>query len=1273
MFLRLSWATMLCMLLTGSALAQVDIQQQIERARPGQTVSIPAGTFAVDNLVLKDGVSLKGAGYQRTILDASGSENGLIIHSTTASAVRDLAIVNAVQSGIVVHRAEKLTLERLLVRKCGGSLVLANANNSTVQNLVLADNKSGVSLSACTGSAFMNVTIANIDGAGLRVNGSSNLAIFNNVIFNVPYGISLGAGNNALTIDHNIYVANYVGEQQGDPMRKKVEAWYALTGHDRHSQTIGVSFADAAQGDYRPISPLSWAPVRATTSDWGRAELAGFKAPSTDIDGKKRAAGVDLGAYEVSFPAPRPADGRFTITSGDGVASAGIFTKEGMLVRYLFQNTPLAKGTHQYWLPSRDWQGRLIAAGDYQFKLTESNMRLAYIAAAGNGDLAMSTKEFGGTAKRASLDPHAVAFAADGRLLLAQSGFESGEFIRSYDADMTKFLWSFPGGGHTVGFTIDAKGHALILRNDRVLMRLDGTTGKGAPFGNGLLSKGLAEQLTGANGMTTDGERVYIADTAANKIVHLSGADLEVAGTWDVAAPSQPAYDDGSKLLWVISEQKALLALNAEGQVQATVTPLEAPALLAARNGRLAVYDRQTKKITVFDSSAPAELKVLRIIGTGGEGYGPIRGDRFWDPSYLAMNSRGELAIVDRPRTILLAADGSMKRQHMGMWGQQMSYGQFAGDDRMHFFNIGANWSIVLDARKRAWEQGVRWNVPNSLGASLFFFNNSGQNFGLFYGGSADNLSFSLARMDLAQGQVRTAVRYGWDVDGLYLQRDIDGDGIIEPNDVKEPVLDKNGERFKDRFIDRGFNNLDFRPDGAIVHPARNGLRIIPLKGLDAQGIPLYDFANIRFLRYTSEGDAATYLSPYDFKTEETISVAEDTFLMPDGTFNAVVTTKSGPGPDMATEHANGTSMAGFDAQGRMRWLWPLNPFGLKMGFWGITTIGGITFAGRGAICEYETMDRDGLGTGVLGMPKEFGWGGMWLDNHRQTIGFTGNDGKPYLVTGDYAAQTYHWQELLGWDSIVRNTDTLVITQATADKLAALEAQPVPVWPVPAPPRVTIKKLVAPLPIDGNPAKWRTLGIQPLVTMSGNPASSSAVIRMAYEGDNLYLQLIKFDDVVTFHQSETGKHYLQDGIEFSLNSFMEGWKYNVTKMLDGQNIVLRDRWGGGALIDEQVAPRILQVYENAGDFEERALIEAATGLDMSKSKVVYIEFKLTKEALAGMPANRQVTFESGKTFIFGFMINDNDLPGADTLAPIVWPVTYGTFERDDRYATGVFE
>jgi nitrous oxidase accessory protein NosD len=1267
---RLYLPATVCLLVSAVASAD-ELADRLKTARPGDTITLPAGTFR-GGVTLPEGVSLKGAAYAQTILDATGADNGLVLSGKTPVSVSDLTVRGAAQAGIVADGLAGGAVERVVVRGCGSGLVVRDTRGLQVRNVVLADNAAGVALVRSEGCALVNATVANVAGTAIRVSGCRRTAVFNNLVANAAYGIVVTADRSDLAIDHNLYIANYVGQLQGETTRKKVESWAALSGYDRHSLTIGVSFKDAASGDYRPISRLSWAPVRATSSDWGVPKLGAVEAPAADMDGVRRAGGVDLGAHEVSFPALRPADGTLTVKSGAGVTSAGLFTPDGRLVRYLFQNLPLPAGRHEFWLPSRDWQGRPIPTGAYEVRTVEADLRLDYVAAAGNGDLAMSTTELGGVAKRVSLDPHAAAFDAAGQLLVAQSGFESGQFVRAYDPAMTRFVWSFPGGGHTQGMAVDGRGRVLVLRKGGSLVRLDAATGLGAPFASGSIEKPLGDAVKSINGLCVAGEKVYVGDPEAGQLVVLAGDELARAGSVAVPSPTQPSHDPASGLIWSIAAEKDLVTVAPDGAVTARGAPVEKPTVLAARDKRLAVYSAKANTIAVFDASDPANLKPIRTIGKGGDGYGPIEGDRFWGVKAMAWSAQGELAVVDGIRTVLFAADGSVKRHHMGMWGQGISCGTFAGDDRMHFFNIGGGYSIILDAKKRRWEPGTRWRYTMELGNPYFVFPAGGKTYGLFpqtVKGEGEYLG--VVRME-ADGTGRVMRRYGWDKEGLFVQRDADGDGVIAAADPQEPVLGTDGKRLADRFMDRGFWNIDFRADGMIVHPARAGVQLVKRSGLDAQGVPQYDFAGARFLRGTTEGESAEYVSPYDFQTKETLSIAEDMFLNADGTYAAVVTTKSGPGPDMCTEHANGTSMAGFDATGRLRWLWALNPYGLKMGFYGITTIGGITLAGRGAICEYESMDADGLGTGVLGMPREFGWPGMWLDNHRQSVGFTGNDGRPYLVVGDYAQQAYHWLELKGADAVQRRKQALRVTDALAAALAAEPAQPVPVWPVPPPPRVTIPRLAAPLPMDGDPAKWRGLGLKPFVAIGDDPLSSAAVMRLAYQGDDLYVQVIKFDDVLTFHQREPGKHYLQDGIEFCVNTFMEGWKYNLTRM-EGKDVVLRDRWGGGRLLTPEEAPRSITVHETAAGVEERRLVEAATGADLSKCRAAVFEFKLTKAALSELPAKRQVNLASGQTFLFGFMINDNDLPGADTLNPMVWPVTYGTFERDDRSATAVLE
>ena len=113
---------------------------------------------------------------------------------------------------------------------------------------------------------------------------------------------------------------------------------------------------------------------------------------------------------------------------------------------------------------------------------------------------------------------------------------------------------------------------------------------------------------------------------------------------------------------------------------------------------------------------------------------------------------------------------------------------------------------------------------------------------------------------------------------------------------------------------------------------------------------------------------------------------------------------------------------------------------------------------------------------------------------------------------------------------------------------------------------VIVKKLSALFTIDGDPKKWRALGIAPQIVVTpeagqgiDGPDDCSAVIRLGYESKNLYVQVIKFDDVVTMHQP-LKFHYKQDSTEMCVNGFMGGFKFNITRTREHGDTIFRDRF-----------------------------------------------------------------------------------------------------------------
>ena len=76
---------------------------KIASAKMGETVSLPAGTFAIPGIDVPPGVTLKGAGCGKTVLLVQG-QDGLHIHGGAENAVSDLTVRGALRAGIAVEQ-----------------------------------------------------------------------------------------------------------------------------------------------------------------------------------------------------------------------------------------------------------------------------------------------------------------------------------------------------------------------------------------------------------------------------------------------------------------------------------------------------------------------------------------------------------------------------------------------------------------------------------------------------------------------------------------------------------------------------------------------------------------------------------------------------------------------------------------------------------------------------------------------------------------------------------------------------------------------------------------------------------------------------------------------------------------------------------------------------------------------------------------------------------------------------------------------------------------
>lgn len=102
---------------TGDASYQETLQTQLLDAQPGDIIDIPAGEFAFDRSLslAVDGVTIRGAGMDRTVLNFRGQVAGAEGLLVTASdfTIEDLAIVDAKGDGLKVNEGENIVIRRV--------------------------------------------------------------------------------------------------------------------------------------------------------------------------------------------------------------------------------------------------------------------------------------------------------------------------------------------------------------------------------------------------------------------------------------------------------------------------------------------------------------------------------------------------------------------------------------------------------------------------------------------------------------------------------------------------------------------------------------------------------------------------------------------------------------------------------------------------------------------------------------------------------------------------------------------------------------------------------------------------------------------------------------------------------------------------------------------------------------------------------------------------------------------------------------------------------
>lgn len=180
--------------------AQERLQEALILAKPGDEVVMKTGRYALsDGLSLDvDGVTLRGEGMDRTILDFTGQQSsgeGLLVTSDKVT-LRDFALENPKGDGVKSKGADDIIYHRVRVTWTGGPL----ASNGAY----------GIYPVESTGVLIDGVQVSGASDAGIYVGQSNAITVRNSIAEANVAGIEIENSRNAL-VEHNLATRNTGG------------------------------------------------------------------------------------------------------------------------------------------------------------------------------------------------------------------------------------------------------------------------------------------------------------------------------------------------------------------------------------------------------------------------------------------------------------------------------------------------------------------------------------------------------------------------------------------------------------------------------------------------------------------------------------------------------------------------------------------------------------------------------------------------------------------------------------------------------------------------------------------------------------------------------------------------------------------------------------------------------------------------------------------------------------------------------------------------------
>ena len=211
----------------GESPAAAQLRQQLLDAKPGDVIEIPAGRHAFERglSLLVDGVTLRGAGKDSTILDFKGQlagAEGLLVNASQFT-IENLAIEDAKGDGLKIFEAQDITIRGVRVDWTNGAdtgngaygLYPVKTRNVLIEDSVaIGASDAGIYVGQSKDVIVRN-SRAEFNVAGIEVENTVNADVYGNVATNNTGGILVfnmpaleQAGGNVRVFGNQVYANN---------------------------------------------------------------------------------------------------------------------------------------------------------------------------------------------------------------------------------------------------------------------------------------------------------------------------------------------------------------------------------------------------------------------------------------------------------------------------------------------------------------------------------------------------------------------------------------------------------------------------------------------------------------------------------------------------------------------------------------------------------------------------------------------------------------------------------------------------------------------------------------------------------------------------------------------------------------------------------------------------------------------------------------------------------------------------------------------------------